>query len=1197
MMTMPMMPMMMPGMTPHMMQQQMAMMQQQMQAMMSGQFPAMMPPAGMFGMPGMPGMQMPQMPGVALPAAPAAAAVAATTAANPVVPASNMFHPAPVPSPQSAAVSRITQPATAQHTVPPLPAMPMMPVAPMSMPMPMMNFGMPIMPPQQPKVEPQWVVSKAAPVVAAAPIPVAAPPKPDVFGDLSNPDLALRKERFVIEQTKVKTAPPASAGVRAEDDEEEEFADFTSGEQHQADDFSFGPSPPTAGIAAPQEQQSSSASNELSFDPEPAVITPAVAPLPKQDLSADALMSKAFGMFEHKTNAPLVAQASMSQIASHTSQKASHAAVSATHKGKRDMPQDLDDLLNNLVGGDTSAPTVELPSLGAEKPKPVTAAATAAVSDDDEEFADFATASSAVAPPAAVASGAAAVEEGADDEDFADFSSSPPISASTSGAAVAAPKASPVAVEEDDDEGFSDFGSAQPAAAPQVAFTSFSPPTSSFGVPTSSFGGDAAAPQSSFSAPQSSFTTPQLSSYTSPPPAFAAAPAFVPKAAYQPPQQAEAEKEDENEDFADFSSAPSTAAPNQPAFGSDPFGSLGGETSSDPTLASLSPEIVVVPPPAASPAAAEGDDEEDEEDFADFSSAPASSDPTAFDVHAVDPAVAAAAAAEAETAAAAEAAPQEPKKEEDLIGGWGTTKTTKKSNPFAIATPEAAVSVHAVTAPPPIVPSPAPSFDDVFGSLVETEEVAAPVLPDLLLGAPLSSTPAARVGRGSITTAQAVTSSQRSGGAFLAAPSSARPAGSDAEEDGDDEGFGGFASSASDGAKVHASFVPSSSFDSLTLEKSPLSIQASPAPVAFELSEEAKSMTLPTPLQAHSRVPPHFSVFPRQEDAAVPSDLEEAMAFLMRQERFTELIAAQATRSSSSQLTELQAKYKSALAAAEEDESDDGAQLAEAMALQKQIKRLKALKPDEKWMRPLTAEEQLTSPASYDQIQRTLVSLDPDWERVFVSLYPESFASVAATGKMEEAVRMQMEANALLKSILGPSSSEIDTHAQRMKKVLTYIQEQLQKGDLFAKESSQLDLADPSKHAEFVTLLSAPSSPTVTFLSGLATLYRILLKIEFSNAVFEQLQIPKEEFEAGHQAWLSIIQHLHSAPLKSFLGDWLISNAINVDSIRQKLKAENAAEQLAARRGRHSCPFTLVNQEAADMKDPSCAALHSQLRL
>jgi hypothetical protein len=115
---------------------------------------------------------------------------------------------------------------------------------------------------------------------------------------------------------------------------------------------------------------------------------------------------------------------------------------------------------------------------------------------------------------------------------------------------------------------------------------------------------------------------------------------------------------------------------------------------------------------------------------------------------------------------------------------------------------------------------------------------------------------------------------------------------------------------------------------------------------------------------------------------------------------------------------------------------------------------LKALKPDESWSRHLTFDEQAVAPASWSQIQRTLVTIDPEWAAFFTSIYPESFGTVAETQDLDAAIAQQTEANRLLKDILGPAQCDASDHVQRLTKCVEFINKQLTAGQTFMHEVS-----------------------------------------------------------------------------------------------------------------------------------------------
>ena len=1251
--------------TPAQMQQMFAMMQAQQAQMgaMGGMpampaMPMMMP---QFGMPPMQQQQTPQQqtpqqqPGQSPPGQAAAAAAAAAVAAQP--------QPAPIavpqPSPVAAQAPGIRTPSASPSAsgpvagapnLPMMPAMPMMPnlmmmnpaAAMMMNPAMMAQMQMPAFG-QQPPVQqqqPSWVISQAAPVVAAAPAPVVAPPKADVFGDLSNPSLALKTERFRIEQSAKPTAPPPSAGVRAQDDaeEEEDFADFASAGQdkdaHRAEDFSFdAPVSAVPSVAAPAPTLSPSISVPA---PSPAVGYVDLTPAP----TAEALMNSSFDIFAHKQNAPLVSHPSMAEFASahprqQQPQQAQAAAAAAVRPGKarRDIPDDLDALMDSMVGGHSTETAVELPALGA--PLPAASKTTAAVEEDDEGFGDFTStaASGALAPqlssfamppqqqplqPAATA----AVED--DDEEFADFAT-----AAAPAATIAVPKLpvsspmppsdhAPVVIDDDEEgdedeeeeEDFGDFGRAEDAH-----------------------------------------------------------PHTIPQAALPKPQV-----EEEEEDFADFSSSTTAAPAAAPvAKDFDYFASLSTDgPTTDAALSSMSPQPLSLPVPATTAAVAdEGTEDEDEEDFADFSSAPAASSSDAHPAASADAAslsdsgvplfsVTAAPVLSAEEqqaaalAAAKAAEPEQPKSESDLVGAWATqAPVRKKENPFAVATQQdSAAAAPAEPAPVPSSspPAAAPSFDDVFGSLLgdaDSSPAPAPALLDLMpapVSAPASKPKAslgALLGASSSSSSASRGSVSTDPNAFLfpvAAAPVAAPAATkgdeseeeegedDDDEDDDEGGFGSFASSGTGpvaaptakGAAFTAPFMSPSPPLTLSTTPAPLVAPAAPAYV-FALSAEAEAMTLPPPLVVSSIVPPDFPLAPRadpdaaaEDGAAAPMSLPEAYSMLVREERFAEARACHAQLGVAAQLAEVSSAYKAALLAAEEDEE----QLATAMALQKRLKELKASKPLDRWMRPfvtLSSEDQsalsLTAP-SWSQLLRSLRALDPEWDAFFTSLYPSSFGALAlASGAGAEeaglagAAAAQQEAKALVDSVLGPviaeknarasaaadgSSSSSSTGAasllSRCTTVLDYILSTLSTGAAFVRSVSELDLTDPSKSAAFSASLCSERSRS--FLSGCTALYRILLRLEFGCALFG-VGIDAELFGRGHAHWLSVTQHLASAPLSTFLGEWIAQTGLLVDvaAFRADLQRRNSVEEICAQRGRHSCTLCLTNTQMQDGSD------------
>jgi hypothetical protein len=442
---------------------------------------------------------------------------------------------------------------------------------------------------------------------------------------------------------------------------------------------------------------------------------------------------------------------------------------------------------------------------------------------------------------------------------------------------------------------------------------------------------------------------------------------------------------------------------------------------------------------------------------------------------------------------------------------------------------------------------------------------------------------------------------------------------------------------------------------------------SAPEPPVFSFSEQAAALALPEPLVVRGRIPADFGltepragvVAPGASDdgaeaasAGVPaprsSALEEAFAALVRSERFVEARAAHAQVGVASEIAKVSAEYKAALAAAEESEDEEEA-LARAMALGKRLKVLKASKPDEKWMRDLTLAEaklmqaQGTLLPTHAQLVASLARLDGDdggaeedgadgassaWTAAFEALYPPpSFDDlIAEPAQIDKALQTQKDAWAFVQDVLGPvfAASYASSHAtgedasnaaaaavaslrERLATVLSYALAQLSTAESFVREASTLDLSDAARHdsAALTTVLSAPDSRARTCLTGAAVLYRIVLRVEFSLALFEGLDANANaaadasltsSCARAHELWLSLLQHVLSAPLQPLLSEWLpaVLDSVDAAQVRQQLQENNAPERLCERRGRHACALCLANQEQDGMHT-ECAALQSKL--
>jgi hypothetical protein len=438
----------------------------------------------------------------------------------------------------------------------------------------------------------------------------------------------------------------------------------------------------------------------------------------------------------------------------------------------------------------------------------------------------------------------------------------------------------------------------------------------------------------------------------------------------------------------------------------------------------------------------------------------------------------------------------------------------------------------------------------------------------------------------------------------------------------------------------------------------------------FSFSEQAAALVLPEPLVVRGRIPADFaltepragvvaaevgseaaSASPVATPAPRSSTLEEAFAALVRSERFVEARLAHAQVGVASEIAKVSAEYKAALAAAEESEDEEEA-LARAMALGKRLKVLKASKPDEKWMRDLTPAEarlmqaQGTLLPTHAQLVASLARLDGDdggaeedgadasssaWTAAFEALHPPpSFDDlIAEPAQIDKALQAQKDAWTFVQDVLGPvfaasyasaaqiadgeasnaAAATLSSLRERLASVLSYALAQLSAAESFAREASTLDLSDAARHdsAALTTLLSAPDSRARTCLTGAAVLYRVVLRIEFSLALFDGLDANANAADAAgaslassctraHELWLSILQHVLSAPLQPLLSEWLpaVLDSADAAQVRQRLQENNTPKRLCEGRGRHACALCLANQEQDGMH-MECAALHAKL--
>jgi len=356
----------------------------------------------------------------------------------------------------------------------------------------------------------------------------------------------------------------------------------------------------------------------------------------------------------------------------------------------------------------------------------------------------------------------------------------------------------------------------------------------------------------------------------------------------------------------------------------------------------------------------------------------------------------------------------------------------------------------------------------------------------------------------------------------------------------------------------------------------------------------------------------------------------------VRCERFAAARSLHAQLGVASQIASVGAEYRAALAAAEEDED----LLSGAMELGKKLKALKAAatkKPEEKWMRELTAEEaaQEELPLSYAQMRSSLGRLGGEWEAAFVSLYPTPFAEMVSSAPedLDKALQAQLDAWTFVREMLGPvagvsakgtaaaaeeSKRAVEVLRARAAAVLRYTLEQLSSAETFVRSASSLDLdaaaADSSRAAALSALLSAPDSRVRSCLTGAAVLYRIVLRVEFALALFGLAAPPASPHGDGdddgddalrdscaqvHALWLALAKHCLSPPLQPIIADWFdgVQGTVDAQRTREELQETCGPEQIASRKGRQACALCLcptANQEQGGMH-ADCAALHAKL--
>ena len=311
----------------------------------------------------------------------------------------------------------------------------------------------------------------------------------------------------------------------------------------------------------------------------------------------------------------------------------------------------------------------------------------------------------------------------------------------------------------------------------------------------------------------------------------------------------------------------------------------------------------------------------------------------------------------------------------------------------------------------------------------------------------------------------------------------------------EDDGFADFAAPP---RTVSSAPSPSSAASPLALV-----IPPSPTPIPPPSPSPSPSPSFPSP-KTSTALASYFSFSPLPSplpippsfDGAIPGSADVAASMLEAQERFDELLELQKFLSASLELPALTSRYKEALALSMDDED----QLPVAMTLQAQIKRLKGQQAKEEWLRPMDESAAIAhSPPrlTYAQIVRLLMAVNVSALGSFSSRYPQPFAAVASSSSPAEASLVKAAANRELRSVVGLFPAAAAQWRARAAAVSTFIASQLSVGSAFVQQIDRMDVG--KKVNDKVT---AALAPAVSFLTAIAALYRVHLRIQLARHTY-----------------------------------------------------------------------------------------------
>ena len=219
-----------------------------------------------------------------------------------------------------------------------------------------------------------------------------------------------------------------------------------------------------------------------------------------------------------------------------------------------------------------------------------------------------------------------------------------------------------------------------------------------------------------------------------------------------------------------------------------------------------------------------------------------------------------------------------------------------------------------------------------------------------------------------------------------------------------------------------------------------------------------------------------------------------------------------------------------------------------AMALQARIKKLKAVQPNEQWMRPLTLSEQLEGDGgvpslSYTQLVTLLSAANISALPAFSANFPQPFAATLQhsgdeSSLVQAAARVKARANRQLRSVVGLLPGQHSRVAARAARVWSHIASQLSAGVAFVNQVAAMEAASKKD-----SRLTAALATAASFLTSLAALYRVHLRLALAAHTYHLLSaLDNSSSSSGQcsssslsveQSWSAIKRGMTKGPWKA----------------------------------------------------------------